>query len=37
MNFINYRLRKTWLEKFIKNPVPAQPSTVNMLKGLKHL
>ena len=34
--FLNFRLRKTWLDKCVKSPVPKDPSTSNMVNGLKH-
>ena len=37
MYFQNYRLSKTWLDHSLKGAVSEHPSTVNMLKGPKHL
>ena len=37
MYFQNYRLRKTWLDKYPKSHVSEHHSTVNMLKKPKHL
>ena len=37
MYFRNYRLSKTRLVNSLKSAVPEHPSTVNMLKGSKHL
>ena len=37
MHFRNYRLSKTWLERSLKSAVSEHLSTVNMLKGPKHL
>ena len=35
MHFGNYRLQKTWLHKCLKSLVLEDPSTSNMLNGLK--
>ena len=35
MFFQEYRLRKTWLGKFLKGRVSEDPSTDNMANGLK--
>ena len=32
----NYRLRKTGLDNSLKSPVSEDPSTSNMVNGLKH-
>ena len=37
MYFQNYSLSKTRLHQSLKSAVSEHPSTVNMLKGLKHL
>ena len=37
MYFWNYRLKKTWLDHSLKSAVSEHPSTVNMLKDIKHL
>ena len=37
MYFRNYRLSNTWLDHSLKSAVSEYPSTVNKLKGLKHL
>ena len=37
MYFRNYRLSKTWLNPFLKRAISDHASTVNMLKGPKHL
>ena len=37
MYFRNYRLSNTWLDHSLKSAVSEYPSTVNMLKGPKHL
>ena len=37
MDFQNYRLQKTWLDKCLKSLVSEYPSTVDMLKGPKDL
>ena len=36
MYFSAYGLQKTWLDKCIKSPVSEDPSTSNMVNGLKH-
>ena len=36
MYFRNYKLPKTWLEKCLKSPISEDPSTRNMVNGLKH-
>ena len=36
MHFRNYRLRKTWLLKWLKGLALEHPLTVNMLKCPKH-
>ena len=36
MYFRKYRLRKTWLDKWLKSRDSEDPSTDNMEKGLKH-
>ena len=36
MYFRNYGLRKTWLDKCVKNSVLEDPSTGNMVNGPKH-
>ena len=36
MYLLNYRLRKTWLDKCLKSPVSEHPSTSNMANGSKH-
>ena len=33
----NYRLSKIWLDNSVKSAVSEHPSTVNMVKGPKHL
>ena len=33
--FLKFRLRKTWLDKCVKSPVSEDPSTSNMVNGLK--
>ena len=37
MYFRNYRLKETWLDHSLKSAVSEHPSTVNMLKDIKHL
>ena len=37
MYFRNSRLSHTWLDDSLKSAVSEHPSTVNMLKGPKHL
>ena len=37
MYFENYRVSKTWLDHSLESAVLEGPSTVNMLKGAKHL
>ena len=37
MYFRNYRLSITWLDNYLKSTVSVDPSTLNMLKALKHL
>ena len=34
--FLKFRLRKTWLDKYLKNPVSEDFSTSNMVNGLKY-
>ena len=36
MFFRNYRLGKTWLDKYLKSCVSLDPSTDNMANGSKH-
>ena len=36
MYFSTYGLRKTWLDKCPKSPLSEDPSTINMVNGLKH-
>ena len=36
MYFPNYRLRKPWLDKYLKSPVSEDPSKSSMEKGPKH-
>ena len=36
MYFRNYGLRKTWLDKSLKNPVSEEPLTGNVVNGPKH-
>ena len=35
--FCNYGVQKRWIFKCLKSAVSKHPSTVNMLKGPKHL
>ena len=35
MDLRNYGRRKTWLDKYLKSPVSEDPSTSNMVNGLK--
>ena len=37
MYFRNYRLSKTWIDHSLKRASSEHPSTINMLKGPKHL
>ena len=37
MDFQNYRLQKTWLDKYLKSLVSEYASTVDMLKDPKDL
>ena len=37
MHFGNYRLSKIWLDHSLKSVLSELPSTLNMLKGQKHL
>ena len=37
MYFRNYRLQKTWFDKYLKSPTWEHPSTVNIVKSSKHL
>ena len=36
MLFQYYGLRKTWLDKCLRSPVAEEPSTNDMVNGLKH-
>ena len=33
----NSRVRKMWLDKYLKSPISEHPWTINMLKSSKHL
>ena len=35
MYFRTYGLRKTWLDKYLKSPVPGDLSKSNVVNGLK--
>ena len=37
MHFRNYRLRKTWFDKFLKSPISEHPFTGNVVNGPKHI
>ena len=36
MYFLNYGLRKTWLDQCLKSPLSEDPSKSNMVNALKH-
>ena len=36
MYFLKYVLRKTWLDKCLKNPISEDPSKSKMVNGQKH-
>ena len=36
MCFGNYRLQRTWLDKYLKGPIWEDPFTSNMGNDLKH-
>ena len=36
MHFLTYGIRKTWLDKCLKNPVSEDPSRSHMINAPKH-